>query len=109
MKRRTRAWKSYSLEELKLNLEALYLSLYKTLGTGYNKRYKIKLASELIPLGLSREGMEQAINAELEKDVYLEILKNSVSTAEFGKNVFSSQGPDYDTRKKNFNSAQRSY
>ena len=103
------ASQQYSLEELKLNKDALYLNLYKTLGTGYNKKYKISLASEMVPLGISKEGLETAISAEIAKDVYLEILRNSVDSAEFSKKVFSSQGPTYDTRKKNLNSAQRSY
>ena len=99
----------YTLEELKLNNEALYLSLYKTMGTGYNKKYKIKLDSELVPLDVTEKGLETAISREISQDVYLKILQNSVDAAEFSKNVFSSQGASYDTRKKNLNSANRSY
>ena len=99
----------YTLEELKLSNEALYLSLYKTMGTGYNKKYKIKLESELVPIEVTEKTLDNAITRELSEDVYLKILKNSVDAAEFNKNVFSSQGASYDTRKKNLNAANRSY
>ena len=99
----------YTLEELKLSNDALYLSLYKTMGTGYNKKYKIILESELVPIEVTDKNLDSTITRELSEDVYLKILKNSVDSAEFSKNVFSSQGPSYDTRKKNLNAANRNY
>lgn len=98
-----------ALEELKTSREALYTSLYKTLGTGYNKKYVVICDPVFEAHDVSEKSLTGKINSILSNDIYLKIMKNSVSNAEYSINMYSPTGPSYDTREKTLNSANRSY